>query len=110
MYNLEPRRKSAAIRSVAPFLCILVMYIGITTAGQNEVIAQDKSTTITCTSDRPCEKTECINGECETTATNSSNISSTTGGTTATENKEKPESDRNSFADSLRERLSIREE
>lgn len=113
MYKLGPSRKSTGIRAIAPVACILVIYIGVTMVEQNEIVAQDKSTSITCTSDGPCEKTECINGECKTTATNSSNISSTTGfeGTEkeVEEKEEKPTNDRNSLADSLRERLDIRE-
>ena len=50
-----------------------------TLTGFIDIFAQDKSTSITCTGVGPCEKTECVNGDCETTATNSSNISTTQG-------------------------------
>lgn len=108
MHKLGPSRKSSDLRAIAPVACILVIYIGITMVGHNEIVAQDKSTSITCTTNAPCEKTECINGECETTATNSSNISSTTG-SDATEKGGKSDNDRNSLADSLRERLDLRD-
>ena len=104
MYNLEPRRTPTAARCVAIVLSILALYIGITMTGQIEILAQDKSTSITCTGAGPCEKTECVNGDCETIATNSSNISSTNA------SDEKDSGDKESNADSLRERLSARED
>ncbi|HZD35584.1 MAG TPA: hypothetical protein VE130_10295 [Nitrososphaeraceae archaeon] len=50
-----------------------------TVTGFIDTFAQDKSTSITCTGVGPCEKTECVNGDCETKSTNSSNISTTQG-------------------------------
>lgn len=104
MYNLEPKRKTVATIGAAFVLCILAIYVGITTMGQIEILAQDKSTSITCTDVRPCEMTECVNGDCETFATNSSNISSTIG------SEEKDTDKQKSIRDALREdRLSIRD-
>jgi hypothetical protein len=102
MYDLEPKRKIVASSGAAFVLCLLAMYIGVTTMGQNEIIAQDKSTSITCTGEGPCEKIECINDDCQTFSTNSSNISSTTGSDAKELDKQK------SFGDSLRERLNMR--
>jgi hypothetical protein len=103
MHNLELRKAVAGPRGMVIVLSVLVVYIGITMTGSTEVLAQDKSTSITCTGAGPCEKTECVNGDCETIATNSSNISSTNG-------LDKKNSDsEESIADSLRERLNARE-
>lgn len=104
MSKVPFRNNIKATTGLASSLCILVVYIGISAFGQSDALAEDKSTSITCTGIGSCEKTECVNGNCETTATNSSNVSSSQG--TAAENKE---SDKDkSVADSLRERLSLR--
>ena len=104
MYKLEPKRTTTTTNDVAIVLCILAIYVGITTMGQDEILAQDKSTSITCTGAGPCEKTECINGNCETIATNSSNISSTNG------SDDKDSEAQESIADSLKDRMSMRED
>jgi len=103
MYKLEPKR-TTAINGVAIVLCILVIYVGITTMGQEEILAEDKSTSITCTGAGPCEKTECINGNCETIASNSSNISSTNG------SDDKDSETQESIAESLKDRMKMRED
>lgn len=73
-------RRTNPIRIVATALCMLVIYAGIEITNQQyEIFAQDRSTSITCSGSGPCEKTECINGDCQTVSTNSSTISSTTG-------------------------------
>lgn len=41
---------------------------------QNAVYAEDKSTSISCDGGGMCEKTECVDGSCNTSPTNSSNI------------------------------------
>lgn len=105
MYDIELKRTTPATRGITTVLCILAIYIGILMVGQNEILAQDKSTSITCTGAGPCEKTECINGDCETISTNSSNVSSTTG----SDGKES-ENKHDSIADLLRERLNMRED
>jgi hypothetical protein len=108
MYNLEPKKRTTlATSGVAMVVCILALYVGITTLSQNEILAQDKSTSITCTGAEDCEKTECVNGNCETTAANSSNISSTSGSDDKKVDEKKSD-DRRSIADSLKERLSTR--
>jgi hypothetical protein len=104
MYKLEPKTRTTTTNDVAIVLCILAMYVGITTMGQDEILAQDKSTSITCTGEGPCEKTECINGNCETIATNSSNISSTKG------SDDKDSETQESIADSLKDRMRMRED
>jgi len=104
MYKLEPKRTTTTTNNVAIVLCILAMYVGITTMGQDEILAQDKSTSITCTGEGPCEKTECINGNCETIATNSSNISSTNG------SDDNDSETQESIADSLKDRMRMRED
>ena len=104
MYKLEPKRTTTTTNDVAIVLCILAIYVGITTMGQEEILAEDKSTSITCTGAGPCEKTECINGNCETIATNSSNISSTNG------SDDKDSAAQESIADSLKDRMRMRED
>jgi hypothetical protein len=103
MYKLEPK-KITTINEVAIVLCILTIYVGITTIGQEEILAEDKSTSITCTGAGPCEKTECINENCETIASNSSNISTTNG------SDDKDSETQESIADSLKDRMRMRED
>jgi hypothetical protein len=57
-------------------VCIIAMYfIWISSTIQNDDLnAVDKSTTISCGDLRSCEKTVCIDGECTTTKTNSSDV------------------------------------
>jgi len=104
MYNTMKKRTTRATSGVAVVLCTLAISMGVTIMGQNEILAQDKSTSITCTGAGPCEKTECVNGNCETIDTNSSNISSTSG------SDDKDSDTQESIADSLKERLSMRED
>jgi hypothetical protein len=103
MYKLEPK-KITTINEVAIVLCILTIYVGITTIGQEEILAEDKSTSITCTGAGPCEKTECIDENCETIASNSSNISTTNG------SDDKDSETQESIADSLKDRMRMRED
>lgn len=104
MYKLEPKRTTTTTSDVVIVLCILAIYVGITTIGQEEILAEDKSTSITCTGAGPCEKTECINGNCETIASNSSNISSTNG------SDDKDSETQESIAESLKDRMKMRED
>jgi hypothetical protein len=105
MYNFKPRRKTLTTSYLAIVSCILALYFGVTPTGQNEIFAQDKSTTITCNDGGPCEKTECVNGDCESTATNSSNISSTIGSS-----DEKESESQKRTADPREERLRMRDD
>ena len=84
-------------------LCLLAIYVGTTVIGHDVTLAQDKSTSITCTGAGPCEKTECANGDCETTVTNSSNISSTNG-------SDDKDSERDTRRSNIEDRLSQRED
>ena len=104
MYKTVKKRTITETSGVAVVLCTLAISMGITITGQDEILAQDKSTSITCTDAGPCEKTECVNGNCETIATNSSNISSTSG------SDDKDSDTQESIADSLKERMSMRED
>jgi hypothetical protein len=105
MYNFKPRRKTVATSYLAIASCILALYFGVTPMGQDEIFAQDKSTTITCNFGGPCEKIECVNGDCESTATNSSNISSTIGSS-----DEKESETQKRTADPRQERLNMRDD
>lgn len=92
----------------------LVMLVGIlsitvlmATIGQDEIVAQDKSTSITCSSGSDCEKTDCTDDVCETTTTNSSSISSSSG---PSDNEENDANPRESIANSIEDRLNMRED
>jgi hypothetical protein len=74
---------------------------------QNVVNAKDKSTMITCDEPELCKKTECVNGDCETTTTNSSDISSSL---ESHDNEKTPGSDiEKSFSDLIKDRLNMHE-
>jgi hypothetical protein len=51
---------------------IAIMIIPLT--NPNAVYAEDKSTSISCDGVDMCEKTECVDGSCNTSPTNSSSI------------------------------------
>jgi hypothetical protein len=86
---------------------ILSIIVLMATIGQDEIVAQDKSTSITCISGSDCEKTECSDDVCETTSTNSSNISSSRG---PSDNDEDDADPRESIANSIEDRLNMRED
>ena len=86
---------------------ILSITVLIATIGQNEIAAQDKSTSITCFSGSDCEKTECADDVCETTTTNSSSISSSS---VPSDNDENDADPRESIANSIEDRLNMRED
>ena len=92
-------------------LVILVGILSITvllaTIGQGEIVAQDKSTSITCSSGSDCEKTECTDDVCETSTTNSSSISSSRG---PSDNEENDDDPRESFANSIKDKLNMQED
>ena len=98
-----PNRARMATSGVRIALCLLAIYVGTTVIGHDVTLAQDKSTSITCTGVGPCEKTECANGDCETTVTNSSNISSTNG-------SDDKDSERDTRRSNIEDRLSQRED
>jgi len=77
------------------------------TIGQDEIVAQDKSTSITCSTGSSCEKIECTDDVCETTTTNSSSISSSSGPSDNDENDADP---REAIANSIEDRLNMRED
>jgi hypothetical protein len=59
-------------------ICILTVQVGMMMmmplTSLREVKAEDKSTSISCDGVGTCEKTECVDGVCETNPTNSSSI------------------------------------
>jgi hypothetical protein len=79
MFHRVPSRERIAKRRLLATFCLLATYLAVTAIGLDDILAEDKSTSITCTGEGPCEKTECTNGDCKTTATNSSNITSVHG-------------------------------
>jgi hypothetical protein len=58
------------------FACVFTAQVGIMMplTDPNTVQAEDKSTSISCDGVGMCEKTECVDGVCDTSPTNSSNI------------------------------------
>lgn len=86
---------------------ILSINILVAIIGQDKIVAQDKSTSITCSTGAACEKTECTDDACETTTTNSSNVSSSSGPSDNDDNDPDP---RESIADSIEDRLNMRED
>ena len=76
MYIVLLNTERLAKVGISITLCLLAIYLATTAVDLKDTLADDKSTSITCTGSGPCEKTECINGDCDTTATNSSNITS----------------------------------
>ena len=81
MYNIALNTTRIANRGISTTLCLLVLatYLAMTTNGLSDALAEDRSTSINCSGQGPCEKTECVDGDCETTLTNSSNITSISG-------------------------------
>jgi hypothetical protein len=74
---------------------------------QNVVNAKQKSSSITCDGPGPCKKTECVNGVCETTTTNSSDISSSFG---SHDNEKTSDSDTDkTITDLIRDRPNMHE-
>jgi hypothetical protein len=67
--------KFVSYSKLAVLVGILSVNVLMGTIGQDEILAQDKSTSITCTTGSICERTECTDDVCETTTTNSSSIS-----------------------------------
>ena len=102
MSNKSSKRTRMAIREIA--ICSLILYTGTTLIVQEDIFAQDKSTSITCNNNQPCEKTVCIDGDCDTTISNSSQISSTQESDTTDNDTNK------SIINSIEERMSIRED
>lgn len=77
MYNIVSNALRMAKGGMSISFCLLLTTsFAMTVIDLNEVLAEDKSTSITCSGAGPCEKTECVNGDCETSITNSSNITS----------------------------------
>jgi hypothetical protein len=117
MFSKLSGRTAGAIRGIAICLCILMLYMSTTVVVHKDTLAQDKSTSITCNGSLPCEKTECIDGDCKTTISNSSQISTTQGsgsesnGTESDTAGESESSDTdNTIRDTIKERMSLRDD
>lgn len=115
MYKLVSIRTMSTTSSISIVLYIFAIWMAANAPSQSDVLAQDKSTSVTCTGVGPCEKTECVDGECETVSTNSSSISAPTESDVKGSEKDKSVTDkdsdtRNSVADLLRDRLSMQED
>jgi hypothetical protein len=78
----------------------------------NNANAEDKSTTISCDGVGDCEKTECIDGICSTSPTNSSSIEDSQKAPSGAANNhfEGKDNPRDIASDAAEHRLDIREE
>ena len=67
---------------------------------------------ITCNDSLPCEKTVCIDGDCEITVSNSSQISPTqeSNATDSDDNEDGSDVTKNSIRDTIAERMSLRDD
>jgi hypothetical protein len=116
MYNVVSIRTMSTTSSISIVLYIFAIWtVAASVLSQGDILAQDKSTSVTCTGVGACEKTECVDGECETVITNSSNISSPTESDIKGSDKDKLVTDEDSdthksVADLLRDRLSMQED
>jgi hypothetical protein len=72
-------RRNIPTADIVISLCILTLFVGSMMTNFNVVDAKNKRTTLKCDGPESCNKTECINGDCEITITNSSDISSSFG-------------------------------
>jgi hypothetical protein len=91
-------------------LCILTVYIETLMINQDVANGQDKSTSITCDDPGLCEKKECVNGDCETTTTNSSDTIDMSSSLNSNDDDNTPGVDtENSVTDSIEERIDMRE-
>jgi hypothetical protein len=91
--------KFVSSSKLAILIGILSINVLMATIGQDKIVAQDKSTSITCSTGAACEKTECTDDVCETTTTNSSSISSSRG--PSDDDSDRRESIANSIDDKL---------
>ena len=66
VYNVLLNTERLAKVGILITLCLLAIYLATTAVDLRDTVAEDKSTSITCTG----------SGTCDTTATNSSNITS----------------------------------
>jgi hypothetical protein len=115
MYNVASRKRMSATSSISIVLYIFAIWTAASVLSLSDVLAQDKSTSVTCTGLGPCEKTECVDGECETVTTNSSNISTPIESDVKGLDKDESVTDKDSdthksIADLLRDRLSMQED
>jgi hypothetical protein len=81
--------------------------MGTTVIVQKDALAQDKSTSITCNDSLPCERTLCIDGDCETAPSNSSQISPIQE-SNDDEGDDESDDKMNSIRDTIAERTSLR--
>ena len=102
--------KLVSSSKLAILIGILSINVLMAIIGQDKIVAQDKSTSITCSTGAACEKTECTDDACETTTTNSSNVSSSSGPSDNDDNDDNDPDPRESIADSIEDRLNMRED
>lgn len=76
MVTLFPGKDRGVSNRIASlFACVLTLYVGVMMVTiPSAADAEDKSTSISCDGVGMCEKTECVDGVCDTGPTNSSSI------------------------------------
>ncbi len=110
MSNKLSSRTKVVNRGIAICLCLLALYTSTTLVAQKDALAQDKSTSITCNDNLPCEKTVCIDGDCETTVSNSSQISPIQEFNATDSDDDGSDDTENSIRDTIAERMSLRDD
>lgn len=100
---------------VVVFGCVITVLVGINImqlTNPDPVRAEDKSTNISCDSIGMCEKTECVDGVCDTSPTNSSSIIDSPSSTLSRANDKDSQSADNTTSTSLTphdQRMALRE-
>lgn len=97
-------------RGIAICFCLLALYMSTTLVAQKDALAQDKSSSIICNDSLPCEKTVCIDGDCETTVSNSSQISTIQESNATDDDDDGSDETKNSIRDTIGERMSLRDD
>jgi hypothetical protein len=108
MTYIDSNKTTISTTKIVISLCTLTLFVGpMMMIIQNVVNAKDTSTMVTCDGPESCIKTECINGDCETTTTNSSDTSSSF---VSHDNEKTPGSHiEKSVTDLIKDRLNIHE-
>jgi hypothetical protein len=94
------------------FACVLTVQIGIMMmylTNPNVVRAEDKSTSISCDGIGMCKKTECVDGVCDTSQTNSSSIIDSPSSPGAKEDSQSADNATSTSSTPIDQRMSLRE-
>jgi hypothetical protein len=104
--------RSVSNKITSLFACVLTLYVGVMMVTiPSAADAEDKSTSISCDGVGTCEKTECVDGVCDTGPTNSSSIVDNPSPLSGADDKDSAGADNTTGTTSspLDQRLDIRE-